>query len=165
MQRNAPPPARSCQRKASPQEQDHRRQNAPDIPCQPMIPSNAPPGYNTPGYAHSPIPLAGDQRPEKHPKSADQADEQPIPPVMLLLASRCSSTVLILDIPHRFNSLYQKPLCCGPSPYSKQGCDAKNVSLSLENERSQCVLPQFLIENLRQPRSCQRVPLLRKFAR
>ena len=48
--------------------------------------------------------------------------------------------VLILDIPHRFNSLYQKPLCSGPSPYSKQGCDAKkNVSLSLENERSQCV--------------------------
>src|SRR5215475_14586886 len=85
-----------------------------------MIPSNAPPGYNTPGYAHSPIPLAGDQCPEKHPKSADQADEQPIPPLMWLLIGRCSSTVLILDIPHRINSPYQKPLCCGASPYSKQ---------------------------------------------
>src|SRR5262249_12036402 len=125
MQRNAPPPTRSCQRKASPQEQDHRRQNAPDIPCQPMIPSDAPPGYNTPGYAHSPIPLAGDQCPEKHPKSADQADEQPIPPVMRRFVGRCSSTALILDIPHRFNSAYQKPLCRGPSPYSKQGCVAK----------------------------------------
>src|SRR5262245_46078937 len=39
-----------------------------------MIPSDAPPGYNTPGYAHSPIPLAGDQCPEKHTESADQAD-------------------------------------------------------------------------------------------
>jgi hypothetical protein len=91
-----------------------------------MIPSNAPPGYNTPGYAHSPIPLAGDQCPEKHPKSADQADEQIIPPFMRRLVGRGSSTVLILDIPHRFNSPYQKPLCCGPSLYSKQGCVAKN---------------------------------------
>jgi hypothetical protein len=85
-----------------------------------MIPSDAPPGYNTPGCAHPPIPLTGDQCPEKHPKSADQADEQPIPPVMRRLVGRNSSTVLILDIPHRFDSPYQKSLCCGASPYSNQ---------------------------------------------